>query len=134
MPIWLGFAFFGMAKVQTGPLTLDEAVNVALQNGYSVLISQTRVARQRAVVSEAQGQLGPKINISGTYTRFDREGTANFGGQPVVTSPIDTKSFTLGGSLPIDINGSLHHQRGAAKANLKATEFNLAATGNDIKL
>lgn len=134
MPVWVGFALYGLAKVQTGPLTLDEAVNIALQNGYTVLISQTRINRQQAVVSEAAGQLGPKVNFNATYTRFDRQGTANFGGQEVVTSPIDTKSFSIGGSLPLDINGALHHQLGAAKANLRATEFNFATAGNDIKL
>lgn len=134
MPVWIGFALFGISKIQTGPLTVDEAVQIALRNGYSVLIAETRVNRQRAVVSEAQGQLGPRVNLGGTYTRFDREGTANFGGQQVVTSPIDTKSFSIGGSLPIDISGSLHHQLGAARANLRATQFNFAAAGNDIKL
>ncbi|HWA83783.1 MAG TPA: TolC family protein [Fimbriimonadaceae bacterium] len=134
MPIWFGLAIFGVAQAQTGPLSVDQAVQIALQNGYSVLIAQTRVARQGAAVNEAAGHLGPQINLGGSYTRFDREGTADFGGQTVVTSPIDTKSASVSASVPIDINGSLHHQLGAAKSNYRASVENLAAAGNDIKL
>jgi outer membrane protein len=133
MPFWFGFALFGV-HAQAGPLTLDQAVQVALQNGYAVLISQTRVNRQAAVVSELSGQLGPKINLGATYTRFDKEGTSNFGGETVVTSPIDTKSFSANLSLPIDINGSLHRQVSAARHSFNATKENFAAAGNDIKL
>src|SRR4051812_21291873 len=112
MPFWFGIAIFGAAQTQTGPLTVDDAVRIALQNGYSVLISQTRVNRQQAVVSENKGQLGPKGTLGANYTRFDREGTSTFGSQTIVTSPIDTKSFSAALTLPIDISGSLHHQVG----------------------
>lgn len=134
MPIWFGLAIFGVTQAQTGPLTIDQAVQVALQNGYSVLIAQTRVNRQGAVVSETAGQLGPKVNLGATYTRYDREGTSTSGSQTIVTSPIDTKSASVSASIPIDINGGLHHQLGAAKSNYRASLENLAAAGNDIKL
>jgi outer membrane protein TolC len=134
MPFWFGMTCLGGAGVQSGPLTIDQAVQVAVRNGYSVLISQTRVTRQQGVVAENQGNLGPKVNVGGTFTRFDREGTATFGNQTIVTSPIDTKGASLAVSLPIDINGALHHQVGAAKANLKAAEQNYVAASNDIKL
>ena len=122
MPIWYGFALFGAAHVQSGPLTVDQAVQIALQNGYSVLIAQTRVDRQQGVVSEAKGRLGPQATIGGAYTRFDRQGTSTFGSQTIVTSPIDSKSASASASIPIDINGNLHHQVGAAKANLLASK------------
>lgn len=134
MPIWFGLALFGAAKVQTGPMTIDQAVQVALQNGYSVLISQTRIVRQEGVVSENQGQLGPKANLGAVYTRFDRQGTSTFGSQTIVTSPIDTKSASVAVTMPLDINGGLHHQLGAARAGLRANQNNLEAVGNDIKL
>lgn len=134
MPIWFGLAIFGLAQAQTGPLTVDQAVQIAVQNGYSVLIAQTRVNRQGAVVSEVAGQLGPKVNLGAAYTRYDREGTSTFGTQTIVTSPIDSKSASVSASIPIDINGALHHQLGAAKSNYRASIENLAAAANDIKL
>jgi outer membrane protein len=134
MPIWYGFALFGAAHVQSGPLTVDQAVQIALQNGYSVLIAQTRVDRQQGVVSEAKGRLGPQATIGGAYTRFDRQGTSTFGSQTIVTSPIDSKSASASASIPIDINGNLHHQVGAAKANLLASKEDFVAAGNNIKL
>ena len=39
------------------------------QLGYSVLIAETRVNRQQAVVAEQNGQLGPKGNVGATFTR-----------------------------------------------------------------
>src|ERR1043165_5897173 len=112
MPLWFGIALFGAAKIQSGPMTVDDAVKAALQNGYSVLISQTRVTRQQGAVAEQRGLLGPKAQLGAVYTRFDREGKATFGDQTVVTSPLDTKSGSASISLPIDISGSLHHQVG----------------------
>src|SRR5690349_107781 len=126
MPFWFGLALMG-AHTQAGLLTIDQAVAIALQNGYAVLISKTRVDRQAAVVSEVSGQLGPRVNLGAVYTRFDKEGTSNFGGETVVTSPIDTKSFSANLSLPIDINGSLHRQVSAAKHSFNATKENFAA-------
>src|SRR5579862_5700484 len=122
MPIWFGLAIFGAAQNPTGPMTIDQAVQIALQNGYAVLIAQTRVDRQQGVVAENQAHLGPQGNVTGTYTRFDRQGTASFGGQTFVTSPIDTKSFSVAGSIPIDINGNLRHQVNAARANFLASK------------
>ncbi len=134
MPVWLPIAIFGMAQTPAGPLTIDQAVQIAVRNGYSVLIAQTRVARQQGVVSENAGRLGPQASVGATYTRFDREGVAHFNNQSIVTSPIQTASGTATASIPIDINGNLHHLLGAAKSNLKATQQNFAAAGNDIKL
>ncbi|MFI5387107.1 MAG: TolC family protein [Fimbriimonadales bacterium] len=109
-------------------------MQIATQNGYAVLIAQTRVSRQQSVVSEVGGGLGPKGNIGATYTRFDHEGTATFNNQTIVTSPLDTKSATGTVTIPIDINGNLHHQLGAAKSSLLATRDSLAAAGNDMRL
>jgi len=134
MPLWLGLAFFGAAKMQSGPMTIDEAVQVALQHGFTVLIAETRVERQKGVVSEMVSHLGPQANVSGSYLRYDREGTVTFGGQTIVTSPLETRSMAATASVPIDVNGNLHHLLGAAKSGLKANEENFAAAANDIKL
>lgn len=132
MPIWFGFALFSAA--QSGPLSVDEAVQLALRNGFSVLISETRVRRSKAAVGEAAGALGPRGTLGATYTRFAAEGKATFNGNTIITSPIDSKTITGSVTMPIDISGALHHQLGAAKSNHRASLENFAAAGNDIKL
>jgi len=74
------------------------------------------------------------VTLSGTYTRFDKEGTASFGGNTIVTSPIDTKQATASLQLPIDISGNVGRIVRASKANLVASEETLQATQNDVKL
>lgn len=134
MGFWIAFALFGMSR-QTGPLTVDQAVQIAEQNAFSVQISQTRVARNRAQVSEARGNLGPRVNLSGSYTRFDRATTVPDGnGGSVVVSPIDSKQAGVTGTLPIDISGALRNAVNAARENLRAAQQNLVASSNDIRL
>lgn len=134
MAFWFGLMVFGAAQTSSGPLTVDESVKIALSHGFSVLIAQTRVDSSRAQLAEARGMLGPKATLGANYTRFDRQGTSDFNGQQVVTSPIDTKGISATVTLPIDIDGSLRSRANAAKASMKASQQNFVASLNDIKL
>ncbi|OJU63024.1 MAG: hypothetical protein BGO01_03550 [Armatimonadetes bacterium 55-13] len=115
-------------------LTLDQAVDIATKNAFSIRLQQSTVEKNRQKVKENEGGLGPKVTLSGTYTRFDKEGTASFGGNTIVTSPIDTKQATASLQLPIDISGNVGRIVRASKANLVASEETLQATQNDVKL
>ena len=50
-------------------LTLDRAVQVALQNNFDLEGAQLDVRDARAQVREARGQVLPQVNVSGSYTR-----------------------------------------------------------------
>ncbi|CAN5560076.1 alkaline protease secretion protein AprF [soil metagenome] len=119
---------------QSGPLTLDDAIALAARNAFSIQLQASNVEKSRQQVAQAQAGLGPKVTISGTYTRYGKEATANFGGNTITTQAIDSKVVTAQVSLPIDISGNLKRNVNAAKTNELAVKDTLQATMNDVRL
>lgn len=116
-------------------MTMNEAVTLAQQRAFSVLLQQSTVEKQRQARAQSEAGVGPKLTVNGTYTRFDQASKANFGGNSFTVSPIDTKQVQAIASLPIDITGNLHRlvyasEKGleAQKETLRATEANIALT------
>ena len=50
-------------------LSLDEAIQIALERAYSVRLAELDVATSRAQVREAYGGLFPRVEVSSSYTR-----------------------------------------------------------------
>ena len=69
--------------IQAGPLSLEDALKVAEENAISLKISASQIEKARQQAAQARGQLGPKITAEGTYTRFDKALTANFGSSSI---------------------------------------------------
>lgn len=125
-----------LAATQGGDtLTMEEAVQVATKNAFTVRQQLSAIEKNRQRVRENKGNLGPRVTISGTYTRFDEEQTTEIApGQSIVTQPIDTKQATASLNLPIDISGNIGRIVRASKATLIASEQTLQAVRNDVKL
>ncbi|HEX8387321.1 MAG TPA: TolC family protein, partial [Rubricoccaceae bacterium] len=51
------------------PLTVEAAVEIALERGYAVRLSELDEATARAQVRQAYGTLYPNVNLSSSYTR-----------------------------------------------------------------
>lgn len=121
---------------QATPLTLDQAVQIAVNNSFTVRTATSNVEIFRQRVNQSRGQLGPKVSIGATYTRFEEEQVAQFGAgsPPVVTQPIDTKVANASVTLPIDISGNLTRNVRASQANLRASQQTLEAQRNQVKL
>jgi outer membrane protein len=134
LTLFLNLAAMFAAVQGSQPLTMDEAVQIAEKNAFSVRLQQSVIEKNRQKVNESQGQLGPRVVLSGTYTRFDKETTTSFGNQTIVTQPIDTKQAQASLQLPIDISGNIGKIVRASKANLLASKETLNATRNDVKL
>jgi outer membrane protein TolC len=128
------FAALQGTAPQAGPLTLEEALRIAEQNAFSIKLQQSIVEQNRQRIAEARANMGPKVTISGSYTRFDKEGTSNFGGQSIVTQPIDSKQVTANVSLPLDIAGNLNRLVRAAREREEASRNTLRAAMNDVRL
>lgn len=118
---------------QTPELTLDEAIQIAVRNAFSSRLARSEVEQARQRVYEARGALGPRLSIDGTYTRFDRAQTTQFGSQTIVVRPIDQKQAQLGVALPIDISGNIRRGINAARFNYQATQELFEAEINEIK-
>lgn len=124
------------AALQGGQtLTLDEAIEIATQNAFSIRLQQSTVEKNRQRVRESEGNLGPKVLLSGTYTRFEEEQKTEIApGQSILTQGIDAKQATASLQLPIDISGNIGRIVRASKATLIASQETLQATRNDVKL
>jgi len=122
--------------VQTGPLTLDDAVAIAQRNAFAIAIQETRVERGRQAVNEARAASGPRATVSGTYTRYPSAQTAQLaeGAPPIVIQPIDNKTINASVSLPLDIAGLYRNQIRAARNNERAARFTLQSVYNDVRL
>lgn len=129
------FAALALAANTAPALTLDEAIRIAEENAFSVKASATRVEKARQQALEAQANLLPRLTAEGTYTKFDKGTTANFGpGQSVVIQPDENKTakFTL--SFPLDISGNIGRLVRAARLSLDASKDTLQAQKNDLRL
>ncbi|AIE86553.1 TolC family protein [Fimbriimonas ginsengisoli] len=123
------------AQAPSGPLTIDQAVAIAQQNAFAVRIQASNVEKSRQRVEETKGNMGPKVGLSATYTRFDQSQTAALGGGgSIVVSPLDQKVGGLAFSLPIDISGNLARTVQAADQSYRAAQQTLRATLNDTRL
>lgn len=116
-------------------ITLDEAVRIARENAFSVLAAQADALRAGSVVKEAKASVLPRVGLNGTYTRFNKEGTAILDpmSPPIVTRPIDSKSIALTLAQNIDITGIYSLAISGAIALKRASEFLVEAAMDDAE-
>ncbi|MCS7190617.1 MAG: TolC family protein, partial [Fimbriimonadales bacterium] len=89
----------------SNPLTLDEAIQLALRNNRAVQISERNLEKSRNAVREARGNALPQLQGNATYTRFDRVATARFGPQPIRLGNIENRTARITLTQVIDISG-----------------------------
>jgi len=128
--------FQSPSPVSTGPITIDQAVDIAEHNAFAIRIQASNVEKGRQQVNQAKGAFGPQVALGAVYTHFGTEQTVTLapGSPPVVVSPLDSKVATLTLNLPIDISGILTKQLKAVQAGFHATQQNFRASQNDTRL
>lgn len=109
----LGFAL-AVAMGQDTNLTIDEAVNIAMQNAFAVRNAEIQALKADEQVKAARGATGPTIDATGTYSRIEQPPPAN--SFPGFTSQNENKTVQLSLVQGIDISG-------IARAALRAAEF-----------
>jgi outer membrane protein TolC len=121
---------------ETRPLTLDEAVRIAKQNAYEVLLAEQDVEFARGGVAQARSALLPKLNATASYTRFAKAISAQIDpkGDPIVIRPIDQKSIGLQLAQAVDIWGISGLALGGARALEAAAVAGVTAALNDVAL
>lgn len=115
---------------QSNVLTLNEAIDRAVQNGYSIRIATLGNEKAKAQVKQAIAQVGFQLNASGSYTRFasPTAGPKEFGG-----GRFSSQSLQAVLSFPVDLSGSNNLLVKGARANLDATAQTVVAEVNAIK-
>lgn len=133
--LMLGSALAGPIQASGPTLTLDQAIQIAEQNAFSVKTAQSAYEKVHQEVLQAKGMLGPDVKLGATYTRFDKETKVQFGNanQPIIVSPIQTKVATASVSMPIDISGEYNLGIRAADATLRSSQASVEAARSDLR-
>ncbi len=124
------------------PLSMNEAVALALEHSPLVRIAEENYNRATGAVTEAKGGARPNLAISGSYIRNDKASEAEFGGGfpgmegggKIVTQPLSTKQARATLSQPIDISGLLGASVSAAEYGKVAADAGLQAARQDVAL
>ena len=119
--------------------TMDQAVDYALKNAFSVKIAQSNIEIAHEQVVQAKGALGPQVAAQGIYTRYSESASAKLpigpGGalENIKFFHIQDEKITASLSLPIDILGVLSKSIQSASSNKKAIAKNFDANNNNLK-
>jgi len=140
MIVWLpiSMALAAFSQTEAPRLTLDEAVDLALKNAFSVRLGTSAVEKAKQQAKGAAGTLLPSFKIDGTYIRWDDNYPAlsGSGGQfasiAATSMPSDSKSVVFTLTQIIDISGKIHKSVEAAKLSEKAQKLALDAELHNI--
>jgi outer membrane protein TolC len=115
------------------PLTVDQAVEIAVQNAYAVRLAQSAAEQARANQSAASGALRPQISSTGQYIRL-AEGVSNSaGGSGFGGSTSDSKQINVVLSQLIDISGVTRKSVEARKFQKLASQMDVEREVNGVK-
>ncbi|MGQ9656607.1 MAG: TolC family protein [Fimbriimonadales bacterium] len=128
------FTVLGAFAQGSEPLTLEDAVALALRNNRAVQISTLGVDKTRNALREARSNANFTIQGNATYTRFDRVAEARFGPQTIRLGNIENRTARITLTQIIDISGLVRTAVRAANVTLTLSELELARTRNDTIL
>ncbi len=116
-------------QAQSGPvLTLDEAVRIAARNSFTVRLAQNNLDRAQDLIRQAETANGLRLNVTGTYSRYDRP-PPSFGGP----SHIDSKVIQTQLSANVDLAGANRKFISASRFNAEAAAASLIAEMSTIR-
>lgn len=123
-----------LARLPAQPLTIQDAVAIALGVNRSLALSQESLLRAQGRTSETRAALNPTLNANGTFTRLDQGQSANIGGRSVALVNADQPTLGITATLPIDIAGLLRTATDQARFQEIATRLDINRTRNQIVL
>ncbi len=117
-------------------LTLEQVVEIARRNAFSVLVAQTELRRVEGTRREAFAGGLPRLTLEGNYTRFTDENRVQFDPSrpPVTFRPIERASFQLRLSQTLDVWGVVRLATEAASAQRDAQSALVLSAMNDAEL
>jgi outer membrane protein len=115
-----------------GPLTLSQAVSIALRTSRSLASAQTAVETARGRTAESRTQLFPSASAGARYQYFDKQTSANFGGGAVTLNPQFNPVYNASIALPIDITGAIHAAVSQSHFEEIATRIDYDRTRNQV--
>ncbi len=130
---------FSSGILLPNPLTLDDAVKIALQNNKQIRVYQARVDSARGTLEMAKAAQKLRVSLSATATRIDKKTTVTMPSFIPGRPPIQ---FTIGelynyrASLsflhPLDISGKLSLQEDISKLSLNQANLEYEKIREDV--
>jgi outer membrane protein len=136
IPAALAIAVAGFPQAPPEGLSLQEAIDIALENSYAVRRAKATAQKSREQVNEGYAGMRPTLTGEFIYTRFDEETVAEFPAQDehgnpitqsIVISPVDQRTGSLTLAQPVDIVGRQRAGVSGAKAFEHASRAGLTA-------
>ncbi len=115
-------------------LTLEQAIQIALENNPTLRISERSLQKTKNGVREARSAGNFQIQGSATYTRFDRVAKAQFGPQTIRLGNIENRTARISLNQPIDISGIIRNAVRTAQLGESIADLELQRTRNDLIL
>ncbi|MBS1732175.1 MAG: TolC family protein [Bacteroidetes bacterium] len=126
------------SEAQDKVLTLQDAINLSIQNSKNLKISNARIEEATAVVKEATDSRLPDFKISGSYIRLNNanidmksasQGSSNGGGTPSINQAVYGIANI---SLPIYTGGKIKYGIESARYLEKATRLDAEKDKTEI--
>lgn len=121
-------------RAPTQPLTLQDAVSVALVTNRSLALAGAALLRAEGRVSEERSAYLPTVGIGYSLTQLSTGTTANINGNSVALSKATQNQLGISATLPIDISGQIRAAVDQAKFQEIATRLDINRTRNQIVL
>jgi outer membrane protein TolC len=118
--------------VQEGPLTIEQAVALAVQNNPALRATRKRVEGQRGVVAERRTARSFTLAGSGTITQYDRDQTGTIGNQEITFFNQRQREAGINASLPLDITGQIRAAISQADLNALSARFGYETAVNNL--
>jgi outer membrane protein len=119
------------AHAQT-PITIEEAVSLALQNNKGLKTIERQIGIQQGVVAENRTRFNPTLTANGTATYYDRGQSGNIGGQTITFFERTQREGKVAASLPIDVAGMIRASVKQADLSTLSARFAYDAAKNNL--
>jgi outer membrane protein len=114
------------------PLTMEDAVSIALATNPEVASALSATLKARGMTAEAKAALNPTAAIDAALTEFDNKTSIAFGNASFTSVNQWNPVFTAGVNMPLDISGILHSAITAANYEEAASRIELGRVRNSL--
>ncbi len=118
----------------TGPLTIDNAVALAIALNRSLALAGEALLRAQGRTSETKAAFNPTLAGTFQYTRLDSGQSASFGGQTFSLVNVDQPILGIQATLPLDISGLLRVATQQAQFQEVAARIEINRVRNQLVL
>jgi len=136
--IILNLVFAVVLFAQEKRLSLEESLNIGLENSKEIKISKSKLISSEEKITEVGSQMFPKLTLGAGYTNVNVVEPETFGlvpGNPAqIKNPFYTYGLNLSLQAPIFTGFQLSSLKGAAELNNKAVQNDLQNTINQKAL